>query len=153
MKKEKLRKLLVGVFELWKTFPDTMRAAVLISAMGALVVFWTGKQSPENTSTPLQPDTIHRSAGKKQDFSLPRPSRQRLAPQPASVPRTSDAQKTLALGNYAESYRQYVESLRSLPEEEQQRIRPQSEEAARSYERGDFREAAYKMQQAINSTH
>jgi hypothetical protein len=121
--------------------------------MGALVAaFWTGNKSPENQSTPVQPN-IALSAGKKQDFSPPRISRQQPPPRSVSVPRASEAQKTLALGNYAESYRQYRENLRSLPAEEQERIRPQSEEAARIYERGYFREAAYMMQQAIDSTH
>jgi hypothetical protein len=153
MKKERLKKFLVGVFELWKTFPDAIRAAVLVSAMGALVAaFWTGNKSPENQPTPVQSNTTL-SAGKKQDFSPPRISRQQPPPRSVSVPRTSEAQKTLALGNYGESYRQYRENLRSLPAEEQERIRPQSEEAARIYERGYFREAAYMMQQAIDSTH
>jgi hypothetical protein len=154
MKKERLKKLLVGVFELWKTFPDAIRAAVLVSAMGVLVaVFWTGNKSSENQSTPVQPDT-HPSERKEQNVPPPRAVRpQPPPPRPASVPRANEAQKTLALGNYAESYRQYRESLRSLPADEQERIRPQSEEAARIYERGYFREAAYMMQQAIDTTH
>ena len=154
MKKERLKKLIVGIFELWKTFPDAIRAAVLVSFLGALLAaFWGSNPSTENQSTPVQPDT-HPSEGKPQDFSPPRMSRPQSPPRlAASAPRASEAEKTLALSNYAASYRHYLESLRSLPAAEQERIRPHAEEAARNYERGYFREAAYMMQQAIDSTH
>lgn len=52
----------------------------------------------------------------------------------------------LGRGSYAASYRQSVEVVRTLPEKERQRIAPQAQAAARSYARGDFREAAYQMQ-------
>jgi hypothetical protein len=155
MKTEKLKQLLVGVFEFWKSFPDAVRTFILVSVIGGLItVFWAGNQTPINQSPPVQPNT-QQSAGKKQDSLPERSSRpvQFEQTRVASVLRANEAQETLERGSYAESYRQSLELLRSLPKPEQQRILTQSEAAARSYEKGDFREAAYRMQKALNSTH
>lgn len=161
MKTEKLKQLLICFFDLWKTFPDAVKTTVLVSIMTALVAaFWAGSQSPGNQTSQNQEPTTrsvknHRSeppAIKRTDLT-PQPAQGQAVPETAkTVPRLSEAQKTLERGSYAESYRQSLERLRSLPEHEQQRIASRSDEAARSYERGDFREAAYIMQQAIGST-
>lgn len=162
MKTEKLKKLLICLFDLWKTFPDAVKTTVLVSIVTALVAaFWAGNQSPGN-QTPQNPELTKLPVKNphseppliKRTDSPPRRAQGQAVPETAqTVPRLSEAQKTLERGSYAASYRQSMEILRSLPEHEQRRIASQSDEAARSYERGDFREAAYIMHQAIGSTH
>jgi hypothetical protein len=167
MKTEKLKKLVICLFDLWKTFPDAVKTTVLVAIGTALfAAFWAGKQSPGN-QTPQTPELTNQPVTNsqfKKPHSEPPPNKRTGSPtQPAQghaapetarpVPALSESAKTLGRTNYAESYRQALELLRSLPEHEQRRVASQSNEAARRYERGDFREAAYIMQQAIGSTH
>ena len=158
--KEKLKKLVVCLFDLWKTFPDAVKTTVLVAVGTALfATFWASKQTPGNQTPPnaeltnlpvkqppSQPPPIKRTDS--------RPQRAQAVPQTARpAPPLSESQKTLERGSYGEAYRQSLETLRTLPEPEQRRIASQSDEAARLYGQGEFREAAYIMQQVIGSTH
>jgi hypothetical protein len=161
MKTEKLKKLVVCLFDLWKTFPDAVKTTILVAIGTALfATFWASKQAPGNqtpnpelTNLPVKQPPSQPPPIKRTDSPPQRAQRQAPPETARPVPPLRESQKTLERGTYAESYRQSLEILHSLPEHEQRRIASQSGEAARIYERGDFREAAYILQQAIDSTH
>jgi hypothetical protein len=163
-----IKKFFVLIFELWKTFPDAVKTTVLISVTGTVVaILWTSDRAPvSQTQQPVITSStqVHgkgpgpqlqrktqRSPGMRHQISREGASTQVRAEDLSKQASVREAQQSLERGNYAASYRQFRTILQSLPDQERQRIMAQSQKATRSYERGDFREAAYEMQQAFDS--
>jgi hypothetical protein len=163
-----LKSFLTHLFEIWKTFPEAVRTTILLSLMGTVMaVFWTRDRVPTsqaptqvdkpNIQSPSEAPKPKSQPNDRQSSSVL--SKRKVSSERApvntqnisTVAEVETAQQTLELSNYGESYRQFQTILRGLPEEERQKVLAQSQEAAQSYHRGRFREAAYLMQQAVNS--
>jgi hypothetical protein len=160
--------------EVWKTFPETVKTAVLIFVLSSAAVFWTKEFSP-NTSQPELKKVDSVETAKSIDSSTiekrfegapkPRASASKAAKNNSTFENREQAtsflgtppdailhaEETLSRGNYAEAYRQLRRVAERLPDKEKQRIIQHLQESAGRYEQGQFREAAYELQRAFGS--
>lgn len=161
-----LARLSSAILEIWKTFPEPVRTALLIFAAGA-AMFWN-RQAPQTQpeASVAKIEVVHTSkdssktATQSPDNEMTRRPVKKVAKtrlsgaitnSPLTTPTNSTeaearAREALSYGNYAEAYRQYRSAAEALPDSQKQAIAQQLEESARKNERGDFREAALRLE-------
>src|ERR1700752_914777 len=160
-----------ALLEVWKTFPETVKTAVLIFILSSAAVFWTKQFSPSmpqpeptkngavETAKSIDTSTIVKQleGAPKTDAAASRVFKNKSTDQTreeittirdTSVDHVLGAQETLSRGNYAEAYRQFRTVADRLSDKDKQRINQYLQESARRYARGQFREAAYELQRA-----
>lgn len=164
------------LFDFWKTLPDSLKSAAVLSILsaGAILMTWLNDHRNRAEHEQLQladtytVETIPQAdrgstkiAGRLGLRRSPQPAgsngitglRESVGSQqrPGMFLDLSIAHQTLERGNYGESYRQFKAAFESLPEVERTRLVEQSKEAQKSYAKGEFHEAAYQMHQAFQA--
>ena len=63
----------------------------------------------------------------------------------------ADARQLVRLGNYGEAFRHFQGVVETLPQTERSRLAEDLNKANKMYERGEFREAAYRMRDKVDA--
>lgn len=172
---ETARKLWDQTFEFWKTLPDSMKTAVVLSflsvSLGLLAPLFKSIRNcgelqvspPERAETVrAEPQSDHAGGEPSRKLKSARSVReiQHLNNSPRTVPVTSvghksqslaDARQLVRLGNYGEAFRHFQVVVETLPQTERSRLAEDLNKANKMYERGEFREAAYRMRDKVDA--
>src|SRR5215207_9340043 len=159
-------------FEFCKTLPDSMKTAMIVSFLSVGAVLIPAINSLRNCVERQQPpprpgDTIctdsqsdQLSPQSSQRLKSPRTTRQKFklnsspgtsvtAPDEHRLQALANARQTVRLGNYGDAYRQLKVISETLPPTERSRLAEDLSEANTMYQRGEFREAVYKIRDKV----
>jgi hypothetical protein len=164
------------LFDFWKTLPDALKTAAVLSlftvSAGILIPSlrnpqpqaelpvqkMTDRETAANKSWDLTTTSVSANSGRSlRSTRIAQSTEVSNNPAAAIEPRGNTSadlfstRETLARGTYGEAYRQSKAKFEALPLSERTQMTEEADRAETSYQRGDFREAAYLMQQALET--
>jgi len=156
-----LAKLSSAVLEVWKTFPEPVRTAVLLFAVGSAMLW--NNQPPQT-----QPETAGKAEQRSANvdrtaqptppvsqITKTKPTRTATKAPPTisrnTIEAAARARVASSYENYGEAYRQYRSAMEALPDTQKQAIAHELQESETKNKRGDFREAALQLERLFVS--